>query len=98
MGGSSKIMKRSAMVAILFFILASPEAFMLVQSLLGDVVRIASSTGLPTLAGLIVHTLVFAGILVAMMKMKKKKWMKKRYGGGWKKKGGWKKGGWGGNY
>lgn len=93
---SNKIVKRSAMVAILFFILASPEAFALVQALLGDVVRIANGNGVPTLAGLIVHTLVFGALLVAMMKMKKNKWrkkrsMKKKWGGG----GGWGKKQWG---
>lgn len=86
--GRSSTMTRSAMLAILFFILASPEAFALVQALLGDVVRIANGNGVPTLAGLIVHALVFGTLVMVMMKMKykkwrKKRWMKKKYGGGW---------------
>ena len=89
--GSSK-MTRSAMLAILFFILASPEAFALVQALLGDVVRIANGNGVPTLAGLLVHALVFGALVLAMMKMKyRKKWRKGKWGKG---KGKWKKGKW----
>jgi hypothetical protein len=40
-----------------FALFASPQAFQLVRSLLGS--WVASSDGLPTMAGLLLHALVF---------------------------------------
>jgi len=44
--------------AVLFFIVANPMTFKLVDSVLGSVVKIAKG-GVPTTAGLVVHALVF---------------------------------------
>ena len=44
--------------AVLFFIVANPMTFKLVDSVLGSVVKIARN-GVPTTAGLVVHALVF---------------------------------------
>lgn len=54
---------------LLFYIVANPMTYRLVDSLLGGVVgRIASSSGAPTQLGLIVHSIVFGLITYQLMK------------------------------
>lgn len=56
-------------VALLFFIVANPAVYRLVDSLLGWIVGpIASPSGCPTTLGLIVHSLVFALLLVNVVR------------------------------
>jgi threonine/homoserine/homoserine lactone efflux protein len=55
----------SLMSAALFFIVANPQTFLTVRSLLGD--GISSASGCPTQVGLLVHTLVFLLITWALM-------------------------------
>jgi len=53
---------------LLFYIIANPMTFRLVDSLLGGVVgRIANVSGAPTAVGLIVHSLVFGVIVYSLM-------------------------------
>jgi hypothetical protein len=55
--------------AILFFIVANPVVYRLVDGLLGGVVgRIASPSGCPTTWGLVVHSAVFGLAAYASMK------------------------------
>jgi hypothetical protein len=55
--------------ALLFYIVANPMTYRLVDSLLGGVVgRIASPSGSPTQLGLIVHSIVFGLITYQLMK------------------------------
>ena len=53
--------------AVVFFILAAPFMFKLVQSVLGSFVPIASSSGCPTYAGVFVHALVFGLVVYGLM-------------------------------
>jgi hypothetical protein len=50
---------------VLFFIVANPMTFKLVDGVLGSVVRIARG-GVPTTAGLVVHALVFVTLEKAL--------------------------------
>lgn len=53
---------------LVFYIIANPMTFRLVDSLLGGVVgRIANSGGSPTALGLIVHSLVFGAVVYSLM-------------------------------
>lgn len=55
----------SLMSAVLFFVVANPQTFLVVKGLLGD--AIANSAGCPTTVGLLVHSLVFLLITWALM-------------------------------
>jgi len=56
-------------IALLFFIVANPMVFRFVDSLLGWLVGpIASASGCPTTLGLVVHSLVFALLLVCVVR------------------------------
>lgn len=50
-------LRKKILPFITFFIVANPETFKLVRSLAGD--WVASSYGVPTVAGLLLHALVF---------------------------------------
>lgn len=53
---------------LVFYIIANPMTFRLVDSLLGGVVgRIANAGGCPTSLGLIVHSLVFGAVVYSLM-------------------------------
>lgn len=53
--------------AVIFFIIASPMTYKLVNSLLGSIVKICDPKGCPTAAGLFVHSTVFLLVVRAMM-------------------------------
>jgi uncharacterized membrane protein (DUF106 family) len=56
-------------IALLFFIVANPMVFRFVDSLLGWLVGpIASPSGCPTTLGLVVHSVVFALLLVCVVR------------------------------
>jgi len=61
--------KYSLYSALAFFLLASPQMFTFVQKILGAFVQIADPNGCPTHFGLILHTLVFLGLLFLMMSL-----------------------------
>lgn len=53
---------------LVFYIIANPMTFRLVDSLLGGLVgRIANAGGCPTSLGLIVHSLVFGVVVYSLM-------------------------------
>ena len=71
-------LKAALTAGLLFFVLSSPATYKLVDSLVGGVVnavapslmhffRVAES-GCPTTYGLVVHSLVFAGVVYYLMK------------------------------
>lgn len=61
--------RASLTAAVLFFIVANPVVYRLVDSVLGGVVgRIASPSGCPTTWGLIVHSAVFGLAAYASMR------------------------------
>jgi len=52
---------------IVFLIIASPFMFKLVNAILGSIVPIASPSGCPTTAGLLLHSIVFFLIVFGLM-------------------------------
>ena len=60
-----KKMLISLMSAVLFFIVAHPQTFLTVRSLLGD--GISNAAGCPTVTGLLVHAFVFFLITWGLM-------------------------------
>ena len=60
-----KKMLISLMSAVLFFIVAHPQTFLTVRSLLGD--GISNAAGCPTATGLLVHAFVFFLITWGLM-------------------------------
>jgi hypothetical protein len=58
----------STMSALLFFIVANPDTFRLMRSILGS--WVSGPTGCPTTAGLILHTIVFMLITWGLMNIK----------------------------
>ena len=59
----------SFMAALIFFIIASPDAFRLMRKLFGK--WVAGPTGCPTSSGLLFHTIVFMFVTWGMMNIKK---------------------------
>lgn len=57
--------KHSLYGSLIFFLIASPAMYSLVASVLGR--GIASSSGCPTLMGLLLHTVVFCITLIGVM-------------------------------
>ena len=53
--------------AIIFFVIANPLTYKLVNMILGKLIKISSSTGCPTQVGTLVHSVVFLLIVRAMM-------------------------------
>jgi len=58
----------SLMAALTFFIIASPETFRIMRSILGK--WVSSPTGCPTHSGLILHTIVFLLVTWGLMNIK----------------------------
>jgi hypothetical protein len=53
---------------LLFFIIANPFTYRLTNSLLGGLIgRLSDPSGCPTSTGLIVHSVVFGGIVYGLM-------------------------------
>ena len=59
----------SLLSAVIFYIVAHPQAFRLVRTLLGD--WVSSASGCPTMLGLLLHSLVFLAIVWGLMNIKK---------------------------
>ncbi len=68
---NEKKMMISAQTALLALIVFSPLAFQAIRGVLGGSDMIASSDGLPTSIGLVLHALVFGAIIYILMKPKK---------------------------
>ena len=61
----------SIISGLTFFVIANPETFRLMRSILGS--RIATPTGCPSTGGLILHSIVFILVVWGMMNIKKEK-------------------------
>lgn len=59
--------KSSVQSALLFFVIANPYTYQLMRGFLGA--WVASETGCPSPAGLLLHSLVFALAVFAIMKL-----------------------------
>lgn len=52
---------------VIFLIVVNPATFLLVNGLLGSLIKICDSKGCPTMNGILVHAVVFTLILRYMM-------------------------------
>ena len=52
---------------LIFFLIANPETYKLMQQLLGNFITIASSSGCPTPLGFFFHTILFFIVLWGIM-------------------------------
>jgi len=59
--------KYAAYTTLIFFLIANPETYKLLQKLIGHWVGIASDGGCPTPTGFFIHTLLFFVTLWSMM-------------------------------
>lgn len=59
--------KYTLQTTILFLIVVNPLTYKLVNMLIGKFVKIASNKGCPTIAGMLVHALVFTLLLRLLM-------------------------------
>lgn len=60
--------KYSFYSALVFFLVANPETYKVVQKILGGIIgTVADSAGAPTSLGLIVHTVIFFSVMLALM-------------------------------
>jgi len=60
------------MAALLFAVIASPQLFGIMQGLLGSLFRVAAPGGVPTLAGLALHAVVYGLVVYFIMHAKKR--------------------------
>lgn len=63
--------KYTLMTTILFLIVTNPAMYRLTHKLVGKVVKISNRSGCPTLAGYLIHAVVFTFILRWMMNIDK---------------------------
>ena len=59
--------KYTLLTTVIFLIIVHPKTYIFVQSILGNIIKIASPKGCPTMMGLIVHAFVFTIILRYIM-------------------------------
>lgn len=59
--------KYTLITTVIFLIIANPFTYKLVHSLLKKFVKVANSEGCPTIAGLLIHAVVFTLILRGIM-------------------------------
>ena len=67
--GSEDKWKYSLYSAIVFLLISSPYTYMLMNNILGSFVSISSSSGCPTMVGLLLHAIVFMLIIRGMMEL-----------------------------
>jgi hypothetical protein len=61
--------KISVVSALLFLLISSPFLYKLVDGLLGKLVQVADYNGCPTVAGLVIHAVVFGLIVYLLMQV-----------------------------
>ncbi len=59
--------KYSFISALAFFLVANPETYKFTQRIFGGLFQVAQPMGAATPAGLILHTVVFFGVMLALM-------------------------------
>ena len=67
--GSEDKWKYSLYSAIVFLLISSPYTYMLMNNILGSFVSISSSSGCPTMVGLLLHAIVFMLIIRGLMEL-----------------------------
>jgi len=63
----------SVQAAIVFLVVSSPMLYKLVQAVFGRLFTVASKDGCPTVAGLLLHTVVFGLVMYGLMVLQKPK-------------------------
>lgn len=58
-------LKFSIYGTLIFYLISSPAMFSFMNSILGD--RVASSTGCPTITGILIHSFVYCMVLIGVM-------------------------------
>lgn len=66
---SSDKWKYTLYTTIIFLVVVNPMTYKLVNLLLGKIVKIANNDGCPTMAGILVHAVVFTLVLRYMMEL-----------------------------
>jgi hypothetical protein len=59
--------KYSFYSALVFFLVANPETYKVIQKLIGGIFTVASDSGCPTPFGLFFNTIVFFCVILALM-------------------------------
>jgi hypothetical protein len=59
--------KYSAYSTLIFFLIANPETYRMVQTYFGSYITVATEGGCPTPTGFFLHTLLFFGVLWGFM-------------------------------
>jgi len=67
---SAKKWKYTLITTIIFLVIANPYTYILVNTLLGKLVKITNPVGCPTIAGLLLHAVVFTLLLRWVMDWK----------------------------
>ena len=62
--------KYTLITTVIFLLIANPYTYQLVQAVLGKFIKIAKHAGCATIAGLLVHAVVFTLILRLIMDIK----------------------------
>ena len=60
-------MKYSAISAVVFFIVANPELYKFTEMVFGGMFKVAHPMGAATFGGLVLHTVVFFLLMLALM-------------------------------
>jgi hypothetical protein len=74
MADTNTQLRISAYSAVLFFLVANPETYKLVRSVLGN--WVSGPGGCPSRQGLILHSIVFLALVFLSMRLGKKESMK----------------------
>jgi len=59
--------KYSFYSTLVFFLVANPETYKILQKLIGGFITVANPGGCPTPVGLFLHTLLFFVVILALM-------------------------------
>jgi len=59
--------KYSFYSALVFFLVANPETYKILQKIIGGFITVANPSGCPTPVGLFIHTLLFFIVIFALM-------------------------------
>ena len=59
----------AVLASVLFLIISAPFMYKITNSIFGRVLRLSDDSGRPTVAGLVVHTLVFYVLFMALRKI-----------------------------
>jgi hypothetical protein len=65
----SPTVRAALLAAVIYFLIANPMTYKIVDSILGTFFPVASASGCPTFAGLLFHTFVFFVVTYFVMSL-----------------------------